>query len=354
MRAPEPVEIVLVGDIVDDGPTRATLFDWDNPTWEEVRQIERWVALGGMRSQIVSPVAAFPASAALMRGNLILPLWRGGASSSRTALVPAICEALGLAWIGADAFGQSVCQDKSLSKHYMRAAGFVCPNDVVVRSAPLEPDTRCALRALALPAVAKPLFSACSIGIESASLCHCHEALIARAETLLEEGLGPVICEPFVPGEEISLCLVEARGKALLRCVAAYQSVAGRCPFQNRLMTFEDKIAGDGWTIASYGGALPEDLWTKAERLLRMIGPMHLFRIDGRITSGRFTAIEITPDIHLGLDSAFLGGFVAAGIPPQQVLRAIVDVALASGSRESQKLTMTEGAAATPLATESV
>jgi hypothetical protein len=62
--------------------------------------------------------------------------------------------------------------------------------------------------------------------------------------------------------------------------------------------------------------------------LITRLGPFDLLRIDGKIADGRFTAIELTPDIHLGLDSAFLGGFNAAGIAPSTVLEAVVAASL--------------------------
>lgn len=330
MHTPEPSEIVLVGDIVEPGPRRANIFDWDNPTWAEVRQIQAWLEFGGVRTQVISAVSTFPTHAAALNGELILPLWRGGASRSRTSIVPAVCEALGLAWIGADAFAQSVCQDKSLAKHYLRAAGIACADDVVIRAAPVSTEKAIELRKLALPVVVKPLLSACSIGISADAICRSLDSIISRTELLFSRGLGPVICEPFIEGDEVSICVVEKGGAPALSCIAGYRTEDGSCPFTRRVMTFEDKVSSGNWTINSLEGVLEEGLFPKVERLLEMLGPVHLIRLDGRLRNGVFTAIELTPDIHLGLDSIFLGGFSSAGVPPWKVLHAAVNAALCS------------------------
>ena len=57
---------------------------------------------------------------------------------------------------------------------------------------------------------------------------------------------------------------------------------------------------------------------------------MNIFRVDGRLDGNVFKLIELTPDIHLGLDSLFLGGFFAKGIEPEYVIDHIIESALAS------------------------
>lgn len=329
MTAPVPIDIVLVGDLVPEGVSRPTLFDWDNPTWPEAEQLVQWFVMTGRRAEIVPSVTAFVASAAEHSNKLVFPLWRGGASRNRTAIVPAVCEAHGLLYVGADAFSQSVCQDKSLSKHVLNTVGIDTPPDVVFNGPTLDPAGFAALEQLRFPVVVKPLSSACSIGVTDASLCVDAAAAAARARVLIEQGLGPVICEPFVAGDEISLCIVETGGRIGLHCVAAHRTNAGTCPFRDRLFTHDEKISPDrSWRIAAYSGTIADDLWSKAEALITRLGPFGLLRIDGKIADGRFTAIELTPDIHLGLDSAFLGGFNAAGIAPSTVLEAVVAASL--------------------------
>jgi D-alanine-D-alanine ligase len=325
MIDPEPIDIVLVGDLVDEGASRDSIFDWDNPTWTEVEQIVEWLGISGRRVEIVPSIDAFVNSAGCFRDKIVFPLWRGGPSRNRTAIVPAVCEAHSLPYVGADAFGQTVCQDKSVSKHILIEAGFDIPSDLVVARLPLDILSQTALEALPLPLVVKPLSSACSIGVEDASLCADRGEALRQIARLIRDGFGPVICETFVRGSEISICVIESGGRVDLRCVGSHETDAGQCPFSDRLFTHQEKIRADrDWRIGSYLGEVDRDVWTCVERLISRLGPVDLLRIDGRITNGRFTAIELTPDIHLGLDSMFIGGFQAQGIPPPTVLDAVV------------------------------
>src|SRR5687767_5622171 len=201
MMAPVPIDIVLVGDLVPEGVSRPTLFDWDNPTWPEAEQLVQWFAMTGRRAEIVPSVAAFVASAAEHSNKLVFPLWRGGASRNRTAIVPAVCEARGLAYIGGDALVQTLCQDKSISKLCLRSAGFDVPGEWVVRTVSELATLRPSLR-LRAPFVVKPLYSAASIGVTPGSLCESDASATQRAAELLADGLGPVVCEEFISGEE--------------------------------------------------------------------------------------------------------------------------------------------------------
>jgi D-alanine-D-alanine ligase len=334
MTLPESNDIVLVGDIVPDGASRATIFDWDNPTRLEVDQLVRWLSTSGKRVEVVSSVQQFTSMAVQYRGRTVLPLWRGGDSRSRTAIVPAVCEALDITYVGADSFAQAACQDKSFSKYFLRAAEIDCPPDIVLHDLPLAASALETLQAFPFPVVVKPLYSACSIGVEDSSMCDTAGKALIRAEQLLDRGLGPVIIEPFVQGEEVSLCLVETNGQIDLRCVAVYRDERGSCPFVERLLTMQDKIsASRAWTISCRKDEVEDGLWARVQALIRLLGPVGLFRVDGRISGGHFTAIELTPDIHLGLDSPFLGAFNAAGLPPPDVLAAVMGSAAATSVR---------------------
>src|SRR5947209_12393160 len=102
MRSNRPL-ILLVGDIVPDrGKAIATRsFDADKPTIQDVEQITSWLAAAGYSVEARESVTDFAADPP-PRGSdiLVLPLWRGGASRNRTAIVPAICEELNIPYVG--------------------------------------------------------------------------------------------------------------------------------------------------------------------------------------------------------------------------------------------------------------
>jgi D-alanine-D-alanine ligase len=333
----KPRTVLLVGDTVDDGGVGArSWFDEDKPTHSEIADLAGWFTEAGYRVDVSESVRHFVEAPPGGDGVVVFPLWRGGASRNRTAIVPAVCEARGLAYVGGDALVQTLCQDKSISKLCLRSAGFHVPGEWVVRAVRELATFRPSLR-LRAPFVVKPLYSAASIGVTPASLCESDAPATQRAAELLADGLGPVVCEEFISGEEVSLCFVEEAGEVVRKSVAAFRGADGRCPFLGRLCTFDDKLsANPPWRIVALENTISDDIWSMAEALTRSLGKVDYMRIDGRIENGRFVVIELTPDIHLGLTSCFLGSFNAAGTPPPVVLDHLVTASLRNwGEAES-------------------
>ena len=253
-----------------------------------------------------------------------IPLWRGGTSRNRTAIVPAFCEACDIPFVGGDAYVQAVCQDKSLSKILSNSVGIKTPRELVLRN-DAELNSFDPLSNLRAPFVVKPLLSACSIGIHDASLCHNNEQAQRYAKQLFALGIGPVVCEEFIQGEEISLCIIEERGAVIRKCVGGYRDDNGECPFRDRLFTFDDKMnMSPPWTISALSDRLVQSTWRQAEELIHRLGKVGIMRIDGRINDGVFYLIELTPDIHMSLESIFLGSFNAVGCPPTELLDRVI------------------------------
>jgi D-alanine-D-alanine ligase len=328
----ERYKVLLVGDVLDESrlPSVRSPFEQDMPSTKEVADIVTWLTNGGYDVEVETSVSTFVNAGKRHSQEIVFPLWRAGPSRNRTAIVPAVCEALALPYVGGDALVQAVCQDKSLSKALVRAAGLRVPGELVIRSvdevAGIQPT-----KTLVPPFVVKPLYSACSIGIDASSMCASDEQARSKACDLFRIGLGPVICEEFVSGDEVSLCILEDHGTIAEKCVAVYRDEAGMCPFHDSLLTFEAKTqANPGWAVAEHSRSIDATVWEAAGRMLKAMGKVDLLRIDGRLRDGKFTVIELTPDIHLGIESLFLGGFDAIGKNPTDVLDSLIRISLAN------------------------
>lgn len=322
--------VELVGDIVAEaGCTKGqTLFDHDSPTEEEVSDLRDWLHDAGYQVRVRTSVREFADRPPNAGEALVFPLWRGGASRNRTAIVPAICEARGLPYVGGDAFVQTVCQNKSLSKLWARAAGFDVPAEILYCS-PRDLEGSRPVSHLNSPCVVKPLASACSIGITADSLCMNDFEAAMRAKELFAAGLGPVMCEAFVAGEEVSLCIIEESGVITSKCMVGYRDHRGECPFRHRLFTFEDKInRSPNWRLEVLTPSADDRMWLSVEALLRWLGRIDYFRFDGRLTDGGFVLGELTPDIHMALSSSFLGGFFRQGVEPSALLDKLIRTSL--------------------------
>lgn len=323
---PSEPSILLVGDIVEDSncALERSVFDEDNPSRSEVANLLGWITEAGYKVDVCDNVCSFIESGLLNKDILVFPLWRGGASRNRTAIVPAYCEVRNIPFVGGDANIQVVCQDKSLSKMLAKAVGMSVPGEMVLQSvddlSSFSPSSN-----LHGPFVVKPLYSACSIGVDDSSLCRNDHLARNRAADLFAAGLGPVVCEEFVNGEDISLCFVEERGTIIKRCVGAYRGMDGKSPFYNRLFTFDDKMnMAPPWIISVLPDTIVQNAWTLTENLIHRLGKVDIMRIDGRLSKDSFVFIELTPDIHMALESIFLGSFNASGCPPAELLDYVI------------------------------
>jgi D-alanine-D-alanine ligase len=329
---PAKPPILVVGDVVADRARAVATrsFDADTPTIQDVEQIKLWLTEAGYRVDVQDSVAKFTARPPHTTDLVVLPLWRGGASRNRTAIVPAVCEELRIPYIGGDVFVQTVCQDKSLSKVFAVNAGFRVPGEWYL---PTRADIKSFTpsRRLCAPFVLKPQYSAASIGIDDSSLCKTDEEARTRASHLFDIGLGPVICEEFVIGDEISLCFVEERGKIVANCVVTYLDNAGLYPYRTSLMTFDEKAReDDDCKLSLWPHPIPKDLWHYSARLVDLLGKVDHMRVDGRIDQEQFVVIEFTQDSNLGITSELVGGFNAAGTDPPAFFDLLIQASLRS------------------------
>lgn len=322
--------VILVGDVAPVGGHLKTgnIFDADNPTLEEIATIQDALEEINLKTRVISSVNDFLRAPPSKADGLVFPLWRGGISRSRTAVVPAVCETLGLPYIGGDAYVQTVCQDKSLSKKLAQGVGFNVPKEIVIT----DESNLHNLTAMEFgPArwIAKSLYGAASIGIDENSIVDNQASARALVKKLLRSGLGPVVCEEYLEGPEIWLCLVDNGANHRVSCAVGYQDSKGNCPFSNRPYTFEDKLAdAPPWDLVSMTIPDASGVWQATEALLSLLGQVDIFRVDLKKVGDRYYLIELTPDIYLGMGSLFLDGFQVSGKSHSKVLDLVVEAAL--------------------------
>ena len=66
--------------------------------------------------------------------DIVFPMYYGEASLSAKGIVPTLCEMHNIAYVGADAYTQIICNDKSLSKQYAAGFGIQSPRGCLLRS----------------------------------------------------------------------------------------------------------------------------------------------------------------------------------------------------------------------------
>lgn len=300
--------VILVADQVGEGRP-ANEFDRriDQPLAHTVDAIQ--AGLESRCSQVIrfSNLSKFAAEVGAFANSVVFPYWFGQKSRSRHGLVPAICEAADVMFVGAEAFAKVVCNDKELAKVICRQSGLATPVSAVLSS---RDDLQYATH-IPLPVVVKPNYEGTSLGITQRNLCRSWDEVSAVLDDLLQNLGQPVIIEEFVSGREFSACLLGTSSDDALLKVGGWKIDGDPAYLDHRLNTFDLKLPSDKrFEFESLDSAFPPPVFAAFRNCFDKLGKMELLRIDGRITpDGSVTILELTPDIYLGADGEFCNAF---------------------------------------------
>lgn len=257
------------------------------------------------------------------RDAVVLSVWSGKRSRNRRSLVPAICEAYGLRYVGGDAFTQLVCSDKAMAKELARGYGFSAPGGVLLQSGLSERQFR-AIDRLRLPLLVKPNAEGGSIGISSSNLVRSTYEAIEVATRLLEH-FPTVLVEEFVNGREVSIVLAGNRDRILVDDVLEVEILGAGVSLAETVFGFEFKNY-DPYDVSQTlaRDAVPESVRDAARCLFRGLEKVEVIRIDGRVDDEGFKVIELSPDCHLGSVCLVGAAFAEAGWSYPDMLRILL------------------------------
>lgn len=254
------------------------------------------------------------------KSDLILSIFGGKDSRNRMCLVPAVCEVHQLQYVGPDAYGRVICQDKEVSKALAAEAGLAVPSHLTIRT---SRDLK-RLADIDRPYVLKPSLEGTSIGVYKENLIRRDHEGTKAAQNLLSEFNQPILAEAFVPGREVALNFIETES-GLITSFTETTILDSPDYFNENLYDVETKILGDSARqIALIDNEIPTDLLKAAQLLLHMVGPLSYGRIDGKLHNGSFYFLELTPDAHLAPWGVFAQAFIKQGWQFTDVLAAIL------------------------------
>lgn len=221
-------------------------------------------------------------------------IWSGELSRNRKALLPAICEANGILYVGADAFVQSLSQDKDLSKIHAKQFGMKSANGIRITS---ENDFTL-LKHLKYPVVVKPNYEGSSIGISDSNLKYTYEETIELVKILLPQ-YKCMLVEEYIGGVEVSICIVGTTQKITTYEVVALE-IDGKMDTGERLWGYESKKCSKAVvTRKVITDMVSQNIITTSQTIFKSLGKVDYMRIDGKILDGEFYLIEYTPDCSL-------------------------------------------------------
>ena len=246
-------------------------------------------------------------------------LWGGHHSRNKRSYLPAICEANGIKYVGADAFTQMLCQDKYLSKLYLTDYNFSIPRAKIVANIN---DLKQVLNLVIYPCVIKPNDEGCSVGISDNSIAFSADEAEKIACDLLSH-YTPILLEEFIGGREISICCAGKNKK--IDVLEAIELNINEQPLTNRIWGYETKKMGKAVVQRKNVTAeLPQWLLDEAVRLFNSLGKVDCMRIDGKLYNDKFYIIELSPDCSLHKDCFMANAFYSAGYTYAAMLDTLI------------------------------
>jgi len=146
------------------------------------------------------------------RTFLVWNLTEGFLSRNRESYIPAICEYLGVAHSGSDAYAQAVTLDKIASKEIAKKLSIPTPNFQMITHNSFPSD-------LTFPVFAKPVYEGSSLGIDEESIIHDSRNLLAKVDSL-QKLYGNVLLEECIEGNDWTIGVLEIGGKYRVSRVA--------------------------------------------------------------------------------------------------------------------------------------
>jgi len=256
----------------------------------------------------------------LHANDVVLSIYGGSISRSRMALVPAVCEAFGLRYIGPDAFGRIMCQDKEVSKAVARECGLKVAPQRIVRN---EEDIS-RVSDFPLPYVVKPMWEGSSIGIAEENLVTARHHGESTIRDMLKTFAQPIMVEAFVAGREVSWCFIEGAPDCRTRSLAEIVWGNETDHFDHHLYDAAHKLSHDVSSVKSITAELEQHDAIAMEQVLQVVGPLGYGRIDGKFGDGHFVFLEITPDAWLGTSGTFVSSFRELGFSFEEVIARVL------------------------------
>lgn len=321
--------IILVTDPMN--LTRSYDLDHNDSEGYTAVIVEKLVeALSEISPEVVhcDDLSRFASTAERMRDAVVVPAYFGPASPNSKAIVPSVCEALGVKYVGADAYTQALCNDKYLSKLYARDLGLGSGDAVVVRG---ESDLWDIGR-LRCPLIVKPNFGGGSNGISQQSVFHDADDAKAHARRMLLTQKVPILVEEYVVGYEVQVIFAQLADDSLLRGQFGMR-MDGNDYFTDDVFGLETKKIRQRIISFEKVALIPDEYVHVMERIFQSFSRAGMMRIDCRVAKdGTPSLIELSPDCSISFRSGMKRMFESNGYDYPGMLRELICFSLGSDS----------------------
>lgn len=257
------------------------------------------------------------------KNDIIFPMYYGPAGYNSKGIVPSLCETYGINYVGADAYAQLLCNDKTLSKQYASNFGIHSPKGYIIRENSNPNIVISALKSIELPVVVKPNVGGGSTGISANNVVNNYCDAIELAQLLLNSLHVPIIIEEYIEGYEVELITVGSQ-KQIVFCEEVQLLMGNKTYFDHELWGFETKSIDDSSIDFLTSHYISSEEKRKLLSLFQSFDKLEMIRFDGRIKNGQFYLLELSPDCYLGDDCAFYYAFQNRGFSHDEMFRFLI------------------------------
>lgn len=259
------------------------------------------------------------------KDEIVFTIFGGAISRNRMGLVPGICEAYNIKFIGGDVYARMVCQDKQISKEIAKRFELKTPEYILIET---QEQIEQIHNYINTPVVIKPNLEGSSIGIDSDSLCYNIEDAKGKTREILNKFNQPILVEDYIDGKEVVVCIIGNENEINLFEVVEIYNLDNENYFSNKLYTAEEKHLSTRLKHRVITKEIKDNDRTKLIKLFQSLGKLDFIRFDGRLKNGDFYFIEQTPDAYIGKESSFSDIYATKGKSYETLLSDIINTSL--------------------------
>ncbi len=234
----------------------------------------------------------------------VVTTYYGVAEADSKSIIPAMCKANGVKYLGADAYTQMICNDKYLSKEYIKKFNLKAIPGVIIYS-PTNEIELLEIKKLSYPLIVKPNYGGGSNGITSDSITYNYNQTINLVNQLYHYQQMPIIVEEYISGFEVSFIIVGNSSEIILSGESEL-CIDNKKYFDKEIFGLESKKIAPTRKDYCESNHIPDEIQQKMFQLFKSFDKCEFMRIDCRITKeGDVYILELSPDCYIGSKGAF-------------------------------------------------
>ncbi|MGM9969280.1 MAG: ATP-grasp domain-containing protein [Anaeroplasma sp.] len=254
----------------------------------------------------------------------VITTYYGIAESDSKSIIPSICKANHTKYWGADPYTHIICNDKYLSKAYIKHFGLIPVPGIIIYSPDNETEFD-EIMNLNFPVVVKPNFGGGSNGISEESVKYNFEETKEYVKKLYSYQKMPILIEEYIPGYEISFVIIGNKNEILLSNETQLV-LNNKSFFSFEIYGLETKKIDKSKKRYIHSNLIDDINKEKMIKLFQSFDKVEFMRIDCRIDiNNKLYIMELSPDCSVASSGMFYSAIKDCGISYDEMIKILID-----------------------------